>query len=97
METEYKINMNIANAESEATIGRIRSEADYLKKVKEAEAFAKAAELEAESNKKKLTPEYLELQKSKAYYHNSKIHTMDPKTFGNSHKHLHTDVSRFHA
>tara|TARA_Y100000748_G_scaffold303623_3_gene309393 strand:- start:106 stop:1071 length:966 start_codon:yes stop_codon:yes gene_type:complete len=89
METDYKIKMNIATAESEAKIAKIASEADYLKKIKHAEALAKAAELEAAANKKKLTPEYLELQRSQAYYHNSKIHTMDPSAFGDSHRHMH--------
>ena len=76
-------------AESDAQIKKIRAEASFHEKIKEAEALAKAAGLEAAANKKRLTPEYLELKKSEAYYHNSKIHTMNPTAFGDSFKHIH--------
>ena len=76
-------------AESDAAIKKIKSEADYHEQVKKAEALAKGTELQAKANEKLYTPQYIEVKKSDAYYHNSKIHTMDPKAFGDSHRHQH--------
>lgn len=89
---KFQMDTKLREAENDAKIQEIENNKHKTKVLAEAQVEAEAKKLEAEANKKLHTPEYIQLQHFKAFYHNSKIHTGTSEMLKNSHNLLHTNI-----